>query len=78
MSPDEIWLQLTERHPDWLDPEHVVKLRSRGLEALLRQAHQEGVDAGTKREKTLAALRDIGAKGKRSGLFDELFGKFSQ
>jgi hypothetical protein len=42
MTNIEIWRQLTERHEDWNNPDHIVKLRARGLKALIDQAYQCG------------------------------------
>lgn len=46
MNNIEIWVQLTERYPSWSDPEEVVKLRARGLKALIDQAFECGKEAG--------------------------------
>lgn len=46
MNNIEIWVQLTERHTSWSDPEEVVKLRARGLKALIDQAFECGKEIG--------------------------------
>jgi len=39
-----MWRQLTERHPEMKDPENVIKLKARGLKALIDQAYQCGAE----------------------------------
>jgi hypothetical protein len=46
MNNIEIWVQLTERHTTWNDPAEVVKLRARGLKALIDQAYECGKEDG--------------------------------
>jgi hypothetical protein len=46
MNNIEIWVQLTERHTEWSDPEAVAKLRARGLKALIDQAFECGKEVG--------------------------------
>ena len=63
MDANEIWKQLCERHPTFSDPEHVVKLKARGLRSLINQAYDEG-------------RRDLLAETSTPTVLDELFGKF--
>ena len=63
MDANEIWKQLCERHPAFSDPEHVVKLKARGLLALIEQAYNEG-------------RRDVLAQTKYPTELEQLFGKF--
>lgn len=51
MNNIEIWVQLTERHTSWSDPEAVAKLRARGLKALLDQAYECGLENGAAKSK---------------------------
>lgn len=44
MNNVEMWRQLTERHPEMKDPEAVIKLKARGLKALIDQAYQCGTE----------------------------------
>jgi len=63
MDANEIWKQLCERHPMFSNPEHVVKLKARGLKALLDQAYLEG-------------RRDVLGETKMPTELEQLFGKF--
>jgi len=62
MNADEMWSQLCERHPMFRNPEHVVKLRARGLLALIEQAYEGGLLEGAR-------------KPVDTSVFDQLFGK---
>lgn len=75
MTPEEMQLQLIERHPEWADESHVAKLRVKGVFSLISQAHAEGVEQGRRAMKAELALRDIGEKaGVKDDLFSNLFG----
>lgn len=63
MDANEIWKQLCERHPMFGIPKHVVKLKARGLKALLDQAYLEG-------------RRDVLGKAKMPTELEQIFGKF--
>ena len=60
MNKEQIWLGFLEQAPKAVDPEFVIKLRSRGLKALLDQAYDEGFEQGKKAD---------------TSLFDNVFGK---
>ena len=64
----EIWSQLCDRHPRFRDPDGVIKLRARGLRALLDQAYACGLQANPKFRKE----PDL-PEG-----FDSLFGGFNK
>lgn len=46
MTNEEMWSQLCERHPNFKDPEFVLKMRAKGLKALIDQAYDEGKKKG--------------------------------
>jgi hypothetical protein len=78
MTNLDIWQQLTERHPSWLQPPFVIKLRASGLKALIDQAYEEGQDSGAKRERALSALREISERAsEKPSTFEKLFRNFS-
>lgn len=64
MTDQDMIDQLVERHPEWADKNHVAKLKVSGIEALIRQAFQEGLSAG----------RWNGLKQDKS-IFEQIFGK---
>jgi hypothetical protein len=63
MNTEEIWNEFLKQAPGAKDPEFVVKLKARGLKALVNQAHAEGFKQGFKQEQTV------------NPLFDQIFGK---
>ena len=65
MTAADIWNELCERHPEFRDPEHVVKLRARGLKALIDQAHDEGRRLLAERAKPPPELEQIFGKFRR-------------
>ena len=65
MTTDEFWKLCVERYPEWGDPEHVVKLKARGLRSLLGQAAAEAVGGKD-------AIRDASDSG--AEMFENLFG----
>lgn len=73
MTKQEIWRQLVERYPEWKDPDHVVKLKAKGLKALIDQAWSEGYDAVLM--KGSESDEDPTLKNPFSGLFDGLWKK---
>lgn len=76
MTSLDIWNQLTERHPEWLDPQHVVKLRSKVLKAIIDQVYNKGWENGGKAQRARSALRDIGhqALGAEADILSKMFG----
>ena len=74
MTDDDMIDELIERHPSWKDGSTLVTLRSRGIQALIRQAYAEGRDAGMKRQKAMDALRDIGNQAGIPDPFSQFFG----
>jgi hypothetical protein len=63
MNTEEIWNEFLKQAPGAKDPEFVVKLRARGLKALINQAHMEGLKTGSRHE---------------SSAFEQLFGKIKR
>jgi hypothetical protein len=43
VNTEEIWSEFLKQAPGAKDPEFVVKLKARGLKALINQAHAEGL-----------------------------------
>jgi hypothetical protein len=78
MTAEEMIQQLIELYPAWESDEHVASMRVRGIKKLIRQAYEEGKDAGVRRAKAEQALIDIGKnagyKPEESDLFGKLFG----
>jgi hypothetical protein len=60
-----MWLELCERHPEFRDPESVVKLRARGLKALIDQAYDEGRRSIAERAQCPTELEQIFGKFRR-------------
>lgn len=86
MNNIEIWVQLTERHTTWSDPEAVAKLRARGLKALIGQAFECGKEIGAAKSKAEyergfqhgVAAAKLGDAGKKPNgpmaQFEKMFG----
>jgi hypothetical protein len=65
MNNQDMWIQLVERHVEWSDPEHVAKLRVKGIKALIDQAFECGFQVGNSRRERHTMNAD----------FKDLFGK---
>lgn len=74
MNKTELWDQLVARHPEFTDPDYILRQRSRGLRAIIFQAYDEGYKTG----EAMAANR-ANQTGPTSnpfqGLFNDLFNK---
>lgn len=66
MTPTEFWKLCTDKYPEWGNPEHVVKLKARGLQRLLEQAAE------------VAAIQPKRAETSMPDCFKDLFGKFQK
>jgi hypothetical protein len=44
-----------DQYPEWMNPEHIVKLKARGLRRLLEQAWDEGAASGKSAPQSDAA-----------------------
>lgn len=75
MNKEEIWNQLCDRHPEFKDPEYVVKQRARGLKALIDQAYDNGVENGKRVADAINKLKEMGQSKTDPSIFDQVFGK---
>lgn len=73
MDNIEIWRQLLERYPTWIDAQVEVTLRARGLKALLDQAYECGLESA--KESTEAAYSRGFKAGVRMGEAKASLGK---
>jgi hypothetical protein len=46
MNKEDIWKELCERHPEFLDESNTTRIRVRGLKNLIYQAWEEGYSSG--------------------------------
>ena len=74
MTHEDMISQLIELYPKWEDDGHVASMRVSGIKKLIRQAYEEGKEAGVKRERAERALRDIGSKAGMPDIFKSIFG----
>jgi len=73
LNEDEYLQLVISKNPAIGKPdEEVIKLKARGIRALIRQAHQKGVERGREFEQNLAELRKKNPNAEK--MFSEIFG----
>lgn len=77
MTDDDMIEQLIELYPKWQNESHVATLRVSGIKSLIRQAYQEGKEAGIRRARAEQTLRNLARKEEPSfgDIFESLLGR---